>query len=252
MKDRLRYRYYVSKALVRGSKVEGQRGWRVAGPELERAVAIAARSILDDQAALLESAQVAVVGDVDINQAFTLVAESREHLLSERERSTALLELVEKAVLTDEGIRLGLNIPVPRDGPATAPLRKVLQLFRFVPLKVKRRGVEMRLIINGGDEPRKPDPALLKAFARAHGWFEELASGRVRSLVEIARREGRAKRYVTRLAKLAFVSPVFVEAIAEGNAPPATNLQMLMDGRLDLPLSWTDQEKQLSTDQKVE
>jgi site-specific DNA recombinase len=243
VKDRRRYRYYVSRALVRGSKVEGQRGWRVPGPELERAVAIAARSILDDKAAFLEAVQVAGMGDVDINQVFTLVAEWRARLLAERERSTALVELVEKAVLTDEGIRLGLNIPVPSKGSGDAPLRKVLQLFRFVPLKVKRRGVEMRLIINGGDEPRKPDPALLKAFARARGWFEELASGRVCSLVEIARREGLPKRYVTRLTKLAFVSPAFVEAIAEGSAPIGTNLQMLMDGRAALTLSWSDQEE---------
>ena len=87
------------------------------------------------------------------------------------------------------------------------------------------------------------DPALLKAFARARGWFEELASGRVRSLVEIARREGLAKRYVTRLTKLAFVSPAFVESIAEGEVPIETNLQMLMDGRIALPLSWSDQER---------
>jgi hypothetical protein len=164
-------------------------------------------------------------------------------LLAERERSTALVESVEKTVLTDEGIRLGLNIPVPSGGPASALQRKVLHLFRFVPLKVKRRGVEMRLIINGGDEPRKPDPALLKAFARARGWFEELASGRVRSLVDIARREGLAKLYVTRLTKLAFVSPAFAEAIAAGEVPITTNLQMLMDGRVAFPLSWNDQER---------
>ena len=154
----------------------------------------------------------------------------------------ALVELVEKAVLTDEGIRLGLNISVPCGGPSSAPLRKVLHLFRFIPLKVKRRGVEMRLIINGGDEPRKPDPALLKGFARARGWFEELASGRVRSFVEIARREGLPKRYVTRLTKLALVSPAFVEAIAEGAAPYGANLQMLMDGRIALPINWDSQE----------
>ena len=243
VKDQRRYRYYVSRALVRGSKSEGQRGWRVPAPELERAVAIAARSILDDKAAILEAVQVAGMGDGDINQVFTLVAEWRERLLADRERSTALVELVEKAVLTDEGIRLGLNMPITYSGPGGESQHKVLHLFRFVPLKVKRRGVEMRLIINGGDEPRNPDPALLKAFARARGWFEELASGRVGSLVEVARREGLAKRYVTRLTKLAFVSPAFVEAIAEGNAPPATNLQMLMDGRLKLPHIWTDQEK---------
>ncbi len=55
---------------------------------------------------------------------------------------------------------------------------------------------------------------MLKAIARARCWFEEVASGRVRSLVEIARREGLPKRYVTRLARLAFVSPVVAEAVA--------------------------------------
>ncbi len=242
-----RYRYYVSRALVRGSAAEGQRGWRIPGPELERAVAIAVQSILDNKPVILDALQGAGMGDTDLSRIFTLAAEWRDRLLAETERSTALVELVEKATLTDEGIRLGLNIPIPCAGPGGATLRKGLHLFRFVPLKVKRRGVEMRLIINGGDEPRKPDPALLKAFARAKGWFEELASGRVRSLVEIARREGLAKRYVTRLTKLAFVSPVFVEAIAEGEVPTATNLQMLMDGRVTLPLSWNDQ-VQLFTD----
>jgi hypothetical protein len=42
-----------------------------------------------------------------------------------------------KAILTDEGIRLGLKIPIPCSGPGGAPLRKVIELFRFVPLKVK-------------------------------------------------------------------------------------------------------------------
>jgi hypothetical protein len=210
---------------------------------LERAVAIAARSILDDKRAILDALQVAGMGDTDINTVFALAAEWSERLQSERERSTALVELVETVILTDEGIRLGLKIPVACSGPGGAPLRKMLRLVRFVPLKVKRRGVEMRLIINGGDEPRKPDPALLKAFARARRWFDELASGQVRSLVEIARREGLAKRYVTRLTKLAFVSPTFVESIAEGTERISPNLQMLMDGRIYLPLSWNDQEQ---------
>jgi len=71
--------------------------------------------------------------------------------------------------------------------------------------------------------------------------FEELTSGRVGSLVQIARREGLAKRYLTRLTRLAFVSPVVLEAIVEGNLQSGTNLQMLMDGRIALPLSWSDQ-----------
>jgi site-specific DNA recombinase len=79
---------------------------------------------------------------------------------------------------------------------------------------------------------------LLKAFARARCWFDEVASGQVRSLVEIARREGLRRRYVTRLTRLAFVAPCLVEAVAAGRAPVDLNLQMLMDGRLDIALDW--------------
>jgi hypothetical protein len=57
VKDRRRYRYYVSKALVLGSPAEGQRVWRVPAPELERAVALAVRTILDDQPSILEAVQ---------------------------------------------------------------------------------------------------------------------------------------------------------------------------------------------------
>jgi hypothetical protein len=60
-----------------------------------------------------------------------------------------------------------------------------------------------------------------------------------------ARREGLPKRYVTRLARLAFVSPVVAEAVAAGHAPAAINLQMLVDGRLALPLDWKDQQLML-------
>jgi site-specific DNA recombinase len=246
VKEGQRYRYYVTRALVRGSAAEGQRGWRVPAPELERAVAIAARSILDDKAGILEALQGAATENIDINQVFTLAIEWRERLLSEFDRSKALVELVEKATLTDEGIRVGLKLPIPYGRPNGTYIRKTFDLFRFIPLKVKRRGVEMRLIINGGGEPRKPDPALLKAFARARGWFEELASGSVRSLVEIARREGLAKRYVTRLTKLAFASPRFVEGIAEGCMPAKTNLQMLMDAGAALPIEWHEQERLFS------
>src|SRR6266849_714147 len=63
VKGRCRYRYYVSRALVRGSISEGQRGWRVPGPELERSVAIAARSIMDDKPAILEALHAAGMED---------------------------------------------------------------------------------------------------------------------------------------------------------------------------------------------
>ena len=110
-----------------------------------------------------------------------------------------------------------------------------------MPLKMKRRGVETRIIIAAGNEPpRKIDSALLKAIARARVWFDELASGRVRSLAEIARNEGIGKRYVERLSHLAFVPPAIVEAICQGQQPAKLNAETLLN-RIDLPLEWTAQ-----------
>jgi site-specific DNA recombinase len=75
-------------------------------------------------------------------------------------------------------------------------------------------------VFAAGDElPREVDPALLKALAQARVWFDELVSDRVRSLAELARIEGIAKRYVERLAHLAFVAPAIVEAICQGQHP---------------------------------
>src|SRR5260221_1622250 len=56
-KGKRRYRYYVSRDLVRGPADRVRGGWRVAAPEIERAVVAAARSLLDDKAAVLAGFQ---------------------------------------------------------------------------------------------------------------------------------------------------------------------------------------------------
>ncbi len=100
------------------------------------------------------------------------------------------------------------------------------------------RSVETRIVFTAGNQsPRRVDPALLKALARARVWFDELAAGRVRSLAEIARREGIARGYVERLARLAFVAPAIVEAICQGQQPAELSAETLLN-RINLPLEW--------------
>ena len=128
---------------------------------------------------------------------------------------------------------LGIEVPCSRAGVRTST---TLSVTRFVPLRMKRRGVETRIILAaGGDLPRKVDPALLKAVARSRAWFEELASGQVRSLADIARRENIAVRYVERLSRLAFTAPGIVETICQGRQPAELNAETLLN-RIDLPL----------------
>jgi len=48
---------------------------------------------------------------------------------------------------------------------------------------------------------------------------------------------------VTRLTKLAFVAPAIAEAIAAGRPPNGVNLQMPMDGRIELEPCWFEQQR---------
>ena len=98
----------------------------------------------------------------------------------------------------------------------------------------------MRLIVGGGADP-KIDSAMLKAVARANQWLTELLSGSSSSLVEIGKREGVGKRYVSRIVRLAFLAPSIIEQIAHGHQPPELTAQALSTRRADLPLSWQAQ-----------
>jgi site-specific DNA recombinase len=65
-KGERRYRYYVSRHLVTGSADKVRNGWRLSGPEIERAVSGAARQLLNDRAAISASACNFGVGAGDI------------------------------------------------------------------------------------------------------------------------------------------------------------------------------------------
>jgi site-specific DNA recombinase len=112
----------------------------------------------------------------------------------------------------------------------------------------KRRGAETKLVLPGlaqQNDRSRCDPALIKAIARGRTWFEELATGRVRSLQELAKRDGITRRYIRRLVGLAFLSPQLVEAILQGRQSGELTATRLTE--FDLPLDWTEQHRLLAS-----
>src|SRR5258707_4852002 len=73
------------------------------------------------------------------------------------------------------------------------------------------------------------------AVARAHRWFDEISTGKARSLAAIAAREGLAVRYVGRLIRLAFLAPDIVESIVEGRQPTSLTTEAVTR-RVEIPL----------------
>lgn len=225
VKNGRRYRYYVSRSLITSTAGQ-QQGWRLPAHEIERTVAEAARAFIGDHGAVAAAAREAGIA-----------AECIPAMLGTLGSATAdPLALVLRIDLDPSGFTLALSL----DGGPGEPIR----LTRHVPISIRRRGVEMRLVVEGAGAPAaKADPALLKAILRARRWFDDLVSGRAVSLTAIAKREGISDRYVGHLLPLAFLAPDIVEAIAAGRHPADLTAEALVK-RIDLPLGW-DQQKAL-------
>jgi hypothetical protein len=121
------------------------------------------------------------------------------------------------------------------------------RISHTVPMAMRRRGVESRLIIEhgrGGSGASGLDLVLIKAIARGRQWFEDLVSGRAGSLVEIAKAEGVTESYVGRLLPLAFLAPDIVESVLAGTQPVHVTTELLTK-RVDLPMDWKEQESLL-------
>ncbi len=131
------------------------------------------------------------------------------------------------------------------DLPVTKPeqLAKSQMLKIEVPAQLTNCGHGQRFVLPGevgGEAPRNPDIALIKALVRAHDWNDKLVSGAAPSLRALSREHGLAERYMSRVLKLAYLAPDIVEAILEGRQPPTLTLQAFMQ---EVPERWDVQRR---------
>ena len=244
-----RYRYYVSAALITDAGTDRE-GWRLAAREIEEAVIRILADALTSPASLVERFGAAGMPSDQVRRLLGRAGRMAAALEgSPGERAKLVRDLVEK-IFVDEKIltlKLRRGLLSGRDVPSSASEASDGAVELTAAVAFTRRGAETKLVLPGlaqRDRSSRCDPALIKAIARRHAWFEELVSGRARSLQELAKREGISRRYIRRLIGLAFLSPELIEAILQGRQPVALSATRLTE--LDLPLEWTEQQKLLA------
>jgi DNA invertase Pin-like site-specific DNA recombinase len=233
-----RYRYYVSRASASTSKSSNAtRGrsprWRLPAREIERLIGEAVVGLFANPSKLARAARESQVHEAQISDLLERVGCWNGKPLEIVQRVDLGAE--EMAVHVDLSTLLGVEDTVIR---------------HMVPAKIRRRGVEMRLVLEGGDNganDARVDPALVKAIVRGRQWFEQLASGRARSFTQIAKAEGVSRRYVAHLIPLAFLAPDIVSRILSGTQPVDLTTEKLTK-RIDLPPTWTEQRMLLGFD----
>jgi len=246
----VRYRYYVSQALLQHRKADAGTVARLAAPDIDTLVAAAVRQHLADKivqdASLPADATLEGIADQDL-----IAAHVERVTLRAQQVEIALTMLQSEQVVADTAALGGdvVNRGNAREPPADGITSPVLVVPWTPRVGSLRKGIshEPTGHLPIGNEPtdhQRLDPqaraALLIAIGKARGWVDDLRAGRVDSLMEIARREGKGERHIRLLAVLAFVSPKIVAAITAGSAP--TSLTVSAVAR-SLPHLWSEQEQ---------
>lgn len=228
------YRYYISKRLKETTAGLPKHGWRVPAQQLEDLTARIAQEALNNQSVIAETLNNAAVAPHLIPGALQATNDAAPQIVMESRREVMFAEWVHRVDLSAHGVVVTLSLAsIVPTAEGTTPFT----ISHSVPLEIKRRGVEMRLVMAPHNlAPARIDPTLVKTIARAHCWFNDLATGRVGSITEIAQREGVGKSYVGDIIKLAFLPPKFVEQIVAGKQHATMVADHLIKSAI--PLDW--------------
>lgn len=110
-----------------------------------------------------------------------------------------------------------------------------------IPLAIRKRGGRPRILPPKEIETtmgRGQDPHVLRAIGRAWGWRRKLERGEVTTLADIAADEGLSDRYVSRLIRLAWLSPKVLERLVLRREPTVLTIR---DLRAVAKLPWSEQ-----------
>jgi site-specific DNA recombinase len=240
-----RYRYFVSRKLVKRTDKTREGGWRISAEEIERAVTAAARQTVSDRGALASTLKARGLTAAELKQTLEVV-DHKLKSLGETGSTDAAESVVERVVLKRDGMQITLNLRALLPNELVSDSGANIRLTRVLQMQIKRRGVETRLVVPGEDVAvARNDPALLRALSRGYQWFGELASGRVTSTKQIASREGLSDSYVRHVVPLGLLAPKIMEAICVGQQSVEISAERLKD-HARLPIEWDVQQHLLS------
>jgi site-specific DNA recombinase len=246
-KGQVRYRYYVSRASHHaasgtGTAPRSATGLRVPAPEIEAAVAQAVARALEDPLALAASLGLPI-RPADIHALAGRAAEL-SRLALKRDRDL-LGDIITQVRVLDSGVEVELTVPAfaaqlrlpaRADADATLTLRTDLRLTRT--------GRAVRLVQGDGLAPSVPtNTALISLVVKAHRWWQILQAGEV-DIKMLAAQEKVSASWITRVLRLAFLSPAVTDALLAGRLRAGVDAALLTATDA-VPASWAEQQRML-------
>jgi hypothetical protein len=248
VKQGKRYRYYIEQRLVQDDGV-GTKGARYAAIEVEQAVIGILQRILKDPVEIVAALGVQDLSPGSLKRIVGKAKALSDDLKDHHKAQGLISEVIEKVVVHQDALEMRIRLPelalhLGTETGSEDPTHSITS-----PCKLARRGQDLKFILpllEDSNAFSRKDPALIQAVAKAHLWWEWIKLGEVESLTEIARRDGIDKAKVTRLLRLAFLSPQTLRHILNGKQPVSATVRMLTKVH-ELPTSWAEQETLLAS-----
>jgi hypothetical protein len=245
-----RYRYYISR-LADDTLAGATPIWRLPAPALEITVLKAICAFLNDDGRLIQALGPTGLAPDRLSAVLRTAARLGGRLrdAGPAEQRGLLLEVVNRVEVQPDRLRIAVAAKALRvqsagesDGDRDAAPDEVgLDIL----VRFKRRGVELKLVLAGGRAlATNPDPKLIDAVTQAHRWFEDLRSGEVASVRDLAEGHSVDRGNVSKTLPLAFLAPDIVQDVLDGRQPlelTASRLKRIGE----LPASWTAQRQLL-------
>ncbi len=130
------------------------------------------------------------------------------------------------------------------DNATVREIKDGIELSIGIRLKHRQTAI---LIEAPGSQPRAPqlDRALLRGLCLARIWADQLASGDVTSVRDLALKFGFFNHYAAKLLPLAWLAPDLATAILGGNQPETLTLGALV--KHTMPMDWNQQRALFAT-----
>ena len=232
-KGKVRYRYYVSKALQHDPDADNTDGMRIPAKEIEAEVVNRMAESFDDPLALISSIGI----PLEVNEIRSIMARAEKLASDVRNKDYASVRgllaritvgarAIDIEIRTDQLAKV-LHVSLSADASATITLTSQVRLTRT--------GRAVRLIHSNGRAATAgtPDPALVNLLVVARRWWARLATGET-DVTSLARIEGVNDSWVTRVVRLNFLAPQIVDAILDGTQPAALNPSALVSAEISL------------------
>ena len=111
----------------------------------------------------------------------------------------------------------------------------------FIPLAFKQKNGRPRIMapdLEPHFQARVQDPHILRALGRAWAWRRKLESGEAATIHDIAKAEGVTDRFVSRMMRLAYLSPDVLERLLLWRDQPSVTIAQMIEATY---LPWSEQ-----------